>query len=292
MSYDLFFTNPEISRDQFTNYFSQRPSYGMKGDQAIYQNKDTGVYFIFDFNGPEKSDPEAPPGSVSFNLNYFRPHFFGLEAAPEVEGFVSHFGFSIHDPQTEGMGEGPFSTEGFLKGWNIGNKFGYSAILRNKGRPSKIWTWPGHRLESVWRWNYAKKQVQAAFEEEDTFVPGIFLLNINEHVASVVVWPDAISELIPEVDYLVIGRDELAPKSFFGRKKQEKIIVPFDHCRELLLSYQTSGYSLPTYLVPTGERPPHLLNFVTSLGPSDIDGDGLGYDQVLNEEIVQEVSAG
>ncbi len=117
MSYDLFLKSESLTADEFESYFNSRPHYTLNGDQAFYENEDTGVYFSFDYAPDEL-------GTVAFNLNYYRPHFFGLEAAPEVEAFVWAFNLTIDDPQIEGMSDGPFSVDGLLRGWNAGNRFG------------------------------------------------------------------------------------------------------------------------------------------------------------------------
>src|SRR5690349_4007908 len=104
MSYDLYFLRrPEqaaLSREEFSAYFANRPNYTVQGSQAWYANEDTGVYFSFGFgdgsDGVEdepEEDLEPPPDELtstglSFNINYFRPHFFGLEAEPELAAVV------------------------------------------------------------------------------------------------------------------------------------------------------------------------------------------------------------
>src|SRR5215212_760003 len=112
MSYDLMLEagkGKRIDKKSFGAYFGARGNYEMGEGQAVYQNEDTGVYFVFD---------EPQEGMVMFNLNFFRPHVFGLEAAIELEEFVRHFGAKVEDPQGEMKGK--FSREGFLKGWNEG----------------------------------------------------------------------------------------------------------------------------------------------------------------------------
>ncbi|MDD5260259.1 MAG: hypothetical protein PHD76_00260 [Methylacidiphilales bacterium] len=134
MSYDLYFTSPKISREEFTSYFRSRSSYEVSDQQALYQNQDTGVYFSFDYTESEPVDEGAIKSSAAFNLNFYRPHFFALEAVDEVTAFVEHFKFLIHDPQNDGMENGPYSPEVFLKGWNHGNEFGYAAVLQQHYR--------------------------------------------------------------------------------------------------------------------------------------------------------------
>ena len=124
MSYDLFFVEPKVTLEQFSEYFSDRKRYRVENAQAWYENEDTGVYFSFDYSNEREEDPDAPDGNVAFNMNFFRPHYFALEAEPEVQSIVNHFGFRVFDPQTHGMDDGPYSSDGFFAGWNHGNRFG------------------------------------------------------------------------------------------------------------------------------------------------------------------------
>src|SRR5687767_9749036 len=105
MSYDLFLSaraGKGIDRKGFRAFFKGRKHYEVGEGQAVYQNENTGVYFIFD-------EPEE--GVVSFNLNYFRPHTFGLEAAIEVEAVVKAVDAVVADESGE---EWAFSRERFL----------------------------------------------------------------------------------------------------------------------------------------------------------------------------------
>lgn len=285
MSYDLYFTQPRISQEQFREYFNGRRHYEVSESQAIYQNMDTGIYFIIDHNESEGDDPESIPSTASLNLNYYRPHVFGLEAVDEISAFIGHFDFSIHDPQNEGMDDDTFSREGFLKAWNHGNEFGYSAILKGDNAPQQLFVLPGEQLERIWRWNLLKASIQDSFSE-DRFVPRVFFMVIGGRAASVAVWPDAISELVPQVDYLIIGRDELAPKTLFGSRKKDQILVPFGELAADLKSYATTDYSLPAYKLPAVRVPESLRHRIRQLKPTGISGEGIPVDQVLNEEIV------
>ncbi|QCP52451.1 hypothetical protein FAZ95_25110 [Trinickia violacea] len=90
MSYDLFFTLPaDVAQDDVEAYFRQRRCYRVDGG-ATYENPDTGVYFSFAVDEGEVPNEQGtgPQRRIAFNLNYFRPHIFGLEAEPEVSAFV------------------------------------------------------------------------------------------------------------------------------------------------------------------------------------------------------------
>src|ERR1051325_773576 len=144
MSYDLFFeagAGKKLDKKTFAAYFKSRANYQVENGQAIYQNEDTGVYFIFD-------EPEE--GVMAFNLNLFRPHVFGREAAGELEAFAKAFSASVNDPQ--GAMEGEFDREAFIRGWNEANQFGYRAMSKQQEGP--IYTWPSKKIREAGEWNY------------------------------------------------------------------------------------------------------------------------------------------
>ena len=284
MSYDLFFTEPKITLQQFEDYFADRDNYKVEKTQAWYANEDTGVYFSFDYEDEPDEDPEAPSFIVSFNLNYYRPHVFALEAEPEIQAFVNQFGFKIHDPQAEGMGDGPYSTEGFIRGWNQGNEFGYSSIM-TQAVPDAIHTRPKEELEAIWTWNFARKNIQNTFGE-NVFVPKIMYMKINDKIQSFAIWPDAIPTLIPQVDVLVIPRQELAPRRLF-RKKGDMCIVPSDIALPILKSFKSDEYPMPAYLLSYASPPTDVSAFVKSLKPYVKKIEGVAMDQVLNRELIE-----
>lgn len=285
MSYNFYFTIPRITKQDFEIYFRGRSNYEIIESQAGYQNEDTGVYFLIDYNEPEEDDQEAINSTLILNLNYCRPSFFALEAANEISALIRHFGFSIYDPQNEKMGENLFSKDDFINEWNYGNEFGYSIALQSNNISEQVCMYPGKRLEAIWQWNFEKARVQDSFSE-DRFVPHVFFMKTNQRTVSVAVWPDAISELIPEVDYLFIGRKELGPKPFFRKRQEDQILLPFHEIAPDLSAYATSEYSLPAYNLPAPTTPESLRKRIRNLKPTGITGEGISMDQVLNEEIV------
>ncbi len=221
-------------------------------------------------------------------MNYFRSHIFALEAADEIAAFVDHFGFSVHDAQVDDLSDGPFSKDEFVRAWNHGNEFAYSSLLRSEDRPDHVWTMPADRLEAVWRWNFVRAELQESLDE-DVFVPRVFTIVAAGREATAVVRPDAISELIPEADYLMILRDELAPKGFLGGRKKDQILVPFEAMRPLLEPYRTAGFSLPCFRLPSPDVPEAVRAGVRALKATGITSDGLPTDQILTAEIVAKV---
>jgi len=209
MSYDLYFRSDRaVSVEELRAYFAKQRTFGLNDERAYYQNEATDVYFGFDFT--TEVDEGCVP--VAFNMNYFRPHVFGLEAEPVVTAFVRAFRLGIEDPQTEGMGDGPYSPEGFLRGWNAGNRLGYRAILTMDGAPTPF-TLPSARVRGIWHWNGGKDLNNEAMTDllDDApacFLPTVLLLQTGEHeVKTAVIWDTKMAIAIPDVD-LVLTRGE------------------------------------------------------------------------------------
>lgn len=204
MSYDLDFrSSTPLTIDELKQYFADLPNFSVSDRRAHYENEDTGVYFGFDFT--DEPDPGNVP--VAFNMNYYRPHTFGLEAEPVLASFVRHFALHVVDPQGDGMGEGPYSSAGFLRGWNHGNRFAHRAILSQ--HDAKPLTLPAAKLEGIWRWNMAKEVTQDHMTDligdaPPCFVPTVKVFQVGEtEVQSIVIWDVEIAVALPDVDLVV-----------------------------------------------------------------------------------------
>jgi hypothetical protein len=296
MSYDLFLRprSGSVTRESFQQYFAERPHYKVEADQAWYQNQDTGAYFVFEYSDKTVSNAldgdHEPRYPLSFNLNYFRPSFFGTEAEPELSAFVAAFDLIVDDPQTNGMGRGDFDRQKFLTGWAAGNEFGYGAVLgqlRKQNDPKKIHTLPTAEIERIWRWNLEREKRQAEVGV-DCFVPRIFLIEQEGRIRSAAVWPDGIAALLPKVDYLAVGREELAPRSFFSGAKRDIVLAEWKAAEALLAAHSSQdgeGWRLD-YSSP----PDDIKKFVRSLPASDKKIPGVTPDSVLNAELVAKCS--
>ncbi len=108
-------------------------------------------------------------------------------------------------------------------------------------------------------------------------------------IVSAAVWPDAISELIPEVDILFIGREKLAPKRFFRATEKDQCLLPFEEVRAVLKPYHTSEYPIGAFRLPSPVTPVELHKFVRLLKPSTEKLRRVPMDEVFNSEIVSRV---
>jgi len=118
-------------------------------------------------------------------------------------------------------------------------------------------------------------------------VPGIFHLVVNDEVCTAAVWPDAIPELIPEVDYLIIERKELVSRDLLAGQEKGPLVVPFAEVRERFVPYQTNAFPLTAYQLPASRTPEGIREFVCGLKASPVSAIGISADQVLNRELVE-----
>ncbi len=295
MSYDLYFkyrTQQPLLPKEFKDYFEDRPYYRLEESEAVYENTNTGVNFSFTYS-EEAMDEEDEPDTdsvqmapVSFNINYFRPHVFALEAAFEIQAFVTHFDIDVSDPQTNGMGDGAYSREGFLSGWNYGNQFAVSAILKRNSDAS-FYTLPTEKLENAWKWNFAKAVLQEQLGDS-VFAPAIMPALVAGKVKTIAVWPEAIPTQLPEVDYLFIHKGRYSPKKWIFFSTNEYVLVPFEQIKPLLAAFERIEGPVASYNLAYDEPPALLTNFVTQAKGETKELSRLETYEVLNEELVSE----
>ena len=203
MSYELFFRSADAPpRRALIDWLAARPFAHVHPERVVFENEATGVYFAFDC--------QEGAGLPTFSLGYLRSHVFGLEAELTLSPFVAHFGLEISDPQMEGMGEGPYSPEGFLRGWNAGNRAGYEVAL-DEG--AELWSLPREANHLVWAWNFARERTQALFEGADlppAYVPtALLLLDAEGDLATGVSWTADLPLCFPTgIDWFLLPGEE------------------------------------------------------------------------------------
>jgi hypothetical protein len=288
MSYDLYFKprTGRITSEEFERYFSGRNHYKVELPQAWYQNEDTGVYFVFQITD-DVSDEEGERFDISLNINFFRPSYFILEAEPEVSEFVRKLDLLVSDPQVGGMGDGEYQPELLANGWNKGNEFGYSAILKQHSDPAAISHLPTSLLNNAWRWNYGRSSLQQHLGGTK-FVPQVMFLVVDGKPSTAATWPDGIPIAIPDVDYFIVPRKELAPKKFF-RRIEDRTVVPAAAVRQIFEKYsrKVGGERFLDYV-----EPPHeIADFVRSLPKTTFTITGVAADSMLDTELVERAAA-
>ncbi|HEY6926625.1 MAG TPA: hypothetical protein VI653_24280 [Steroidobacteraceae bacterium] len=213
MSYDLhLYFDKGVSHRGFLEYFAGRRHFTTQSNEITYQNPDTGVGFLIRYDSSKGFLARKSIGAAHFELSYFRPSYFGLETEIELSALVANFAPRIEDPQIQGMGSGPYSGEGFLRGWNYGNSFAAGAILASHPQ-HKVPAMPAHKLLAAWKWNYNRQQRLAQVGERQ-FVPGIMTVAVANTPSLVVVWALGMPVVLPAVDYVLVGRDEGGVKRY------------------------------------------------------------------------------
>jgi hypothetical protein len=303
MSYDLFFRSrpegPPLTPDAFQAWFQERPHYQVSGGEALYGNEATGVYFTFNLSsgevleeGLELEDEEEPAPRIdaAFNLNYFRPHIFALEAEPEVAAFVRHFALEVEDPQVDGMGSGTYSREGFLHGWNAGNLFAHRAF-RQKGEDTSMpLSLPAERIEHIWRWNHGLGALQRQLGE-GVFVPRISFLEERGVPVSFVVWGDAIPTVLPEgIERVVLVREELATGWLF--KRRQTVLVDAATVAQWVRDFPLKEGVFPYRLLDYPKPPRELVRAFKRLPALKGQLKLVPVDQVLDAELVIQAGLG
>jgi len=282
MSYDLYFIsrNRVFRPETFIEYFRAREHYQIETPQFFYENKDTDVYFTFEFDDPpEGAQDEYIP--VTLNVNYFRPSYFILEVEPEVTAFVRHFDLLIFDPQTHGNDGEVYQKDLLISGWNHGNEFAYAALLSKPASRDKVATLPAATLTEIWRWNRGRH----ALDVGDKFVPRIFFIQIDGRVCTAAVWPDSIPTVTPRVDYLIVPRKELAPQRPF-RTIEDRALLAWEDARAILERHRLTtvgGAIVPDYDVAPGD----VVSFIRSLPPDSQEIVAYPTDRVLDRELFE-----
>lgn len=312
MSYDLYFLSPSAAavpkQEALKEYFLSRPNYGQTENDFWYGNEDTGIYFSFhwgqsDADGAlEATDPGEPPedsrpsdgltsAGLAFELNYMRPHTFGLEAEIEVSALVKQFGLFVDDPQMSGMGRGPYSREGFLTGWNAGNRFGYSAMIAQDAAVTDLLasSLPAAQLERNWRWNLKRSRLQEELGQY-VFVPKIMALLHEGGVKSFVVWGDGMPTALPDTDLIVVVRESLAPRRFFRRKPDRAFATPAELAPIRQLGRRVGGEE-GYWLFDSAVPPAPILDFFKSRIPWTGEFKGVPTESVLTRETLVEAMA-
>lgn len=292
MSYDLYFSRkPETqapTRSEMETFLLQRPNYRQDGDTIFYENEDTDVNFWFSFTENQSSEPEDDefPGNphqvpLHFEINYCRPHIFGLEAKEELFEFINHFNLETED--SYGM-EGSFDKAVFYENWYKGNGFGYQIVL-SENQP--LLALPAQVLEETWRWNLERKKRQEQFGDR-VFVPRIMYGKSEEKIFTLAVWPDAIPILLPEVDYVYIFRQELAPRRFLI-KKQDDLLISFQSLLPQIKAFDRLLSPMPYHQLDYTAPPPTLRDFTTKAKPELKLERLVRSFEVLTQELLEEV---
>ncbi len=187
MSYDLYFykqKGEDISADKISKYLSDNlvPA-NEENTQWFFEHEDREVYFSFDYYETDEKfgpDEEIKPienfenTNFSFNLNFMRPSFFGLEAFKFVEQFCSDLNLFILNPQSNSGQPYKSNRQEQFDTWNKTN------LWASKEHFKKMQSCflSEEDCIKVWEYNSNRKNMQQKLGDE-YFVPKIFFFKIK-----------------------------------------------------------------------------------------------------------------
>ncbi|MBK9732838.1 MAG: hypothetical protein IPO83_16420 [Chitinophagaceae bacterium] len=235
MSYDLYFykrKGRQLSEQEIGDYLTKNlvtPT--EESNQWFFDNEDTRVYFFINHNEPE-DDPEAielyesfedfDNTHFTFNLNFLRPNFFGLEAFKFVDKFVTDLDLFILNPQSQTDPDNPLKVDAstLFENWSITN-LRQSVDHFNEFNFSFF---PLDRSDKLWEFNFRRNEMQDTLGDA-YFVPKVFFMKRKDtgEAISLTIWSEHLPIVLPSVDYVLVTKDY---KKLF-RTVKEAGIVPY-----------------------------------------------------------------
>jgi hypothetical protein len=278
MSYtlDLYF-KPAVRLDRMLQFSAARKHYTVVKDKLSYENPDTGVYFWIKLRCARNILLQRTVASAEFEINYNRPSFFGIEAERELSSFIATFQPRIEDPQMHGMGEGPYSREGFLSGWNFGNVFGVHNRLSGKSA-GDIPSLPADTLRAVWAWNDQRADLK--LRKAGCVVPMIRFLYLDGRLRRVVIWGEGAAIVLPQVDYVLVGR--------LAASEKRVALVPWSDVLDVAkrARFDTSKDPLSLAYLVTPKPIAEWLANIPLIDFEALPGDRLEAHQVIDDELI------
>lgn len=231
MSYDLFFykqKGTEISTDKISKYLSDNLVSANEGNtQWFYENEDTEVYFSFDYNELDENieeDEEIEPienfddTNFTFNLNFMRPSFFGLEAFKFVEQFCNDLNLFVLNPQSNS--EQPYkpTIQEQFDTWNKTNLW----ASKDHFKEMQSCYLSEEDCNKVWEYNSNRQNLQQKLGE-GYFVPKIFFFKTKQtnEPFTLTIWTEHIPVVLPTTDYILLTRQY---KKFFRTIKDTVLV--------------------------------------------------------------------
>ncbi|HEV8285493.1 MAG TPA: hypothetical protein VGQ09_14360 [Chitinophagaceae bacterium] len=217
MSYDLYFYKQKgtgLSEVQIADYLTDNlVSVNENGNQWFFENQDTEVYYSFDQNQQEddlesielyESFPDFDNTHFSFNLNFMRPSFFGLEAFQFVEQFTNDLNLFVFNPQSASDNPYKPTKNELFENWNNTNLW---ASIDHFEKLHSAYL-PIDKSDEAWEYNFQRKIFQTDLGD-GYFVPKVFFFKTksDNNVVTISTWTQHIPNVFPPADYFLLSRE-------------------------------------------------------------------------------------
>ena len=141
--------------------------------------------------------------NFSFNLNFMRPCFFGLEAFEFVTKMIKDLELYVLNPQVDKIEPYIPTKEELYNNWN---KTNLNAALDHYNEES--FYYPLEASNEVWEFNLNREKLQEKVGEE-YFVSRIFFATTfkNMNAVTLTTWSCHIPNILPKTDYYLLTRE-------------------------------------------------------------------------------------
>lgn len=295
MSFDLYFykrKGRDLTEEQVAEYLKQNIPHNNSDHpkQWNYENPETHVYFLIDWNEPEDdterietfdSFQDFTSLNFSFSINFFRPKFFGMEIFPIIEKFITDLDLFVLDPQDETDPDNPkkFPTGYFQEQWFQHN----DRVTLNQFKELNFEYLSLEKSNYLWWYHTHKEQLQNSLRE-DIFVPGFIVLKSREdgQLYTSCVWPNHIPIVLPPVDFLIVQKEY---KKLF-KKVEVSGLVPYQTIMKVFGDkFEDLEYDVPHLKVIRQENSDKIEKQFNSLtlGKDAAEyGIGVAFDRFVN----------
>lgn len=182
-----------------------------------YLNADTGVHFAVWFD-PDKKHPthlEWNDSPLVVTIGLGKPSYFGYEAFLVIEQVLQNLNLAALDLQKTALYKQPakLTADQMRASWEKSNEEESRAMLAAK---KSVAFAPREKMDAFWRFMHSRPALQETLGSE-VLVPPINLHRGKDgSVKTSCIWPDASKVALPEVDYVLVQREE---KKLMGKKK-------------------------------------------------------------------------
>jgi hypothetical protein len=295
MSFDLYFykrKNSTLTEEQIAEYLTENLCHNIADydRQWHYENPETGVYFIIDWNTPE-DDPESMEIfddfvdhqnlNFSCSINFFRPRFFGYEIFPIIEKFINDLDLYVLDLQDT---EEPNYPKKFPAGYIQDEWIRLNdRVTLDQFSALNFEYLPLEKSNYLWEFQFCRDSFQNSLTE-DLFVSGYFILKSkeNEQLYTACVWPTHISIIIPTVDFLIVKK---VYRKFFKTMEETGLISYDTVLKEFASEFEDYPHEIPNLKVfrNTGSDKIKKKFNALKLGMTASEfGSGISFDNFVN----------
>lgn len=189
-----------ITAEAVQSFLKTQPHFQpAENGEFVYQNEDTGVYFVVGNEPVEHAAKGFHSLDISFTVNYGRPEFFALEIFPVIAAICDKLGLLLDNEQA-GKPQKIDVTQ-LHKAWLQTND-SFMRQLQKQHDPEEtgLAYMPRKASNELWRFMLDKEKLQnnMTTNGQDVYVASPLLFrDQNNQVVAAVAWPAAIPIVIP-----------------------------------------------------------------------------------------------